>query len=504
MTEDFLGKTVECGSCDSRFKVTNEQVVAEKQKFYPGEKTDKSLDSFGKTAASMAAPVGFKQAHYQPDVSSDFVGPPRPRRTVAAIAGAAILIMVIIVFLLAGGKEGSMRDMVTVNRFIFVGFSALIGGGLFFYGMAHNRKLGWLLGGVLCTIVLTLPIIFPANPISATVVENVDELEAQNNSQVDQEEAARQYLADIGYEPVQKAVVSRGADTVVAIYLRNASKAVRAKIAAYLYSATEEVSREISYERGSTGLNGLILLVEQKKSIAEIALLCEKFGRIEKISKDLRVIDVTVENTKIGSLDEDKVLDPENIDFQRQNLKALASIDPDVQMKAVKRLAISEPKALRPDITAQLIKMLPSSSNSLKIEIIRALKVWSKPGDGSEKVVLEAVQQLHKGGAVDKSGIDFLIEREVEGVDVILMELWKKDPVAWSETVANLGEGAQVLLLPMINDLDDVQVVAACEILGKSATAACIPILEESIGKAKSDVAKKSMQAAIDEIKNRS
>lgn len=504
VTEEFLGKTVECGSCDSRFKVTNEQIVVEKEKFYPGEKKNKGLDNFGKAAASVQAPVAFEQAHYQPDVNASFVGPPRPRRTMAAIAGAAVLIMVIIVFLLAGGKEGSMRDMETANRFIFVGFAVLIGGGLYFYGMVHNRKSGLLVGGLLCAFVLALPVIFPANPTSATIVDNVDELEQRDDAEADKAEAERQYLFEIGYEPVQKAIAGGNPDTVAAVYLRNASKAVRAQIAAYLYSATDEASREVSYDRGTTGLNGLILMTEQKKSLDEIALLCKKFGRIEKISRDLRVIDVTVENSKVGTLDEDKMLDRENIDFERQNLKALSSIDPVEQMKAAKRLANSEPRALRPDITVQMVKMLPKSSNPLKIELIRALKVWSKPGDGSEQAVLAAVRELHKAGLAEKSGIDFLIEREVEGAEAILLELWKKDPVAWSATVSGLGEGAQVLLLPVLNSLDDVQVVAACGILGDSGTAACIPVLKETMAKSKSEVGKKSMQAAIDEIQNRS
>ena len=172
ITEDFLGKTVECGSCDSRFKVSDEHIIQDKEKFYPGEKRNKALDAFGKATAAVNVPVAFKQASYQPDVSAESVGPPRPRRTLAAIFGAAVLIAVIVIFLLAGGKEGRLRDMETVNRFIFVGFSALIGGGLLFYGTAKSKKLGWLVGLVLCSAVLSLPVIFPANPTSTTVIDN--------------------------------------------------------------------------------------------------------------------------------------------------------------------------------------------------------------------------------------------------------------------------------------------------------------------------------------------
>ncbi|MBK1829291.1 hypothetical protein JIN77_00995 [Verrucomicrobiaceae bacterium R5-34] len=505
VTEDFLGKTVECGSCDAQFKVADEHVVAEKARFYPGEKQDKSLDQFGKTAAEVNGPVAFQQAHYQQGVAADVVGPPRPRRTMAAVAGAVILVLTIVVFLLAGGKEGSLRDMETGKRFVFVAFVAVLGGGLLFYGTSHIRKLGLLACVILCGAVLAMPVIFPGNPTLATVVplEQADAADEVRDSKAEQAQEREDYLFEIGYDPVRTAVASCAPNSVVAIYLRNASKADRGKIAAYLYEATEKVSRETSYDRGVTGLNGLILLVEQKKTLDEIAALCAKFGRIEKISHDLRVIDMTVESAKIGRLDEDKVLNPESLDFQSQNLKALSNIDPDVRMKAVKRLAVSEPKALRPDITRQMLSMLPTSSNEMKVELIRALKVWAQPGDGSEVVVMDAVKELHKVDMVDKSAVDFLIEREAEGTDVILMDLWKKDPVVWSETLVGLGEGAQVLLLPVLDQLNEGQVVAASDILGKVGTVASIPLIEEVMAK-RDDAGKKSLQAAIDEIKKRS
>ena len=504
VTEEFLGKTVECGSCDHRFKVADDHVITEKQRFYPGEKRDRSLDNFGKSAAEVAAPVTFQQAQYNPGVTSDQVGPPRPRRTLAAVVGVSILVLVIVLFLAAGGKEGSMRDMETAKRFIFVGFTVLIGGGLLFYGTTHMRKVGLLATFILCALVLSLPIIFPANPVSSTVIENPKELEKLVDNSVDEELAMKDYLFEIGYDPVRKAIAGGAEDTVVAIYLRNASKAARTKIAAYLYSATDKVSRETSYDRGSTELNGLILLVEQEKNIDEVALLCEKFGRIEKISREYRVVDVIVDPMKMGVLDESKALDSENIDFQRQNIIGMQNIDPDVQIKAVKRLANSEPKALRTDVTKQMVKMLPTASKELKIELIRGLKVWSQPGDGAEKAAYTAVQELHREGAVEKSGIDFLLMRKVDGVGVILIDLWKKNPVVWAETLQGLGKGAELLLIPILSEFNDTQIVAASDILGEVGTSDSISYLKKAMGGEISATAKKSLQAAIDEIEKRS
>ena len=105
-----MDKTVECGSCDYQFKVTGDTEVKERQKFYPGEKRGAHLNRFGNSkkgaaASSSKKPVGFKQAHYQPDINADLVGPPRPRRTMSAMLGVRLMIMVIFVFFLERGRH---------------------------------------------------------------------------------------------------------------------------------------------------------------------------------------------------------------------------------------------------------------------------------------------------------------------------------------------------------------------------------------------------------------
>lgn len=481
-----------------------DEVVVQKEKFYPGEKSEGNLDRFGRNSVSSASQVAFQQAHYQTDVHAERVGPQRPRRTVATMAGVSLMSLVIIIFLLAGGKEGAMRDMETVNRYILVGFTALVGGALVLYGKANNRSLGVLLALVFGAILVVLPIIFPANPISASVEPITPVLSSTGDDTffINEENKQAQYLVEIGYDPVSDALGKYPANQVVAIFLRNASATVRAKIGAYLYEATDKLSREIIYERGEDGKNGLLLLVDQKKNIDEIAALCARFGRLEKVDRKLRVIDVVVESSKIIKLDPYKTLDRNSIDYQLQNLRALKSIDPVERMNAVKRLADSEPKARRHDIAEELVSMLPKSTTDLQLAIIKALKTWSKPGEGAEPVVFAAVKEIHKQGEVDKTAMEFLVTRGVEGCEVILYELWQKDPAVWSDIMIQLGEGAQMLLLPKIKEMDLPLLVAASSIIGKVGTVDFIPYLEAET-ESKDEQGKKSLQAAIDEIKKR-
>ncbi len=502
VTEDFLGKTVECGSCDHRFKVTAEEVVRERKKFYPGEKKDSHLERFGRNPASSATNVSFAQAHYQQDVSADVVGPPRPRRKVAMTSGVVLMVVIVLVFLIAGGREGAMRNMETVNRFILCGFFAVLGSALVLYGTPHKRRLGVMLAVVFSVILMILPVLFPANPISTSVAP----IELANGSDggkvVDSQKELENYLFEIGYEPVDEAIRQHPKESVVGIYLRNVNEVMRGKIASYLYNATDKVSRETVYKRGDNGTDGLILLVDQKLTIDEIAALCEKFGRIEKIDKNLRLVDISVESAKISMIDRYKMLDPNSLDFEAQNLKALQSFDPQEQMNAVKRLAGAPPRALRDDITQQLMSMLSVSSEDLQLEIINALKTWALPNSGAGPVVLEAVKGLHAKGKVSINAMELLVDHKVKGGEVILLELWEKNPAVWSETLMKLGEGAEVLLLPKLKEMDVSHVTAAADILGKVGTKATIEYIRGILPEM-DEHRKKSLQAAIDEIKKR-
>lgn len=505
VTDDFRGKIVECGSCDGKFKVSDESIVKDKVKFYPGEKRETHLERFGRNSSEGAASVDFQEAHYQADVNAARIGPPRPRKTVATIVGVSLMSLVVLTFLLAGGQEGSMRDMETMDRFILVGFTALLGGLLVIYGTTNNRRLGIILTAVFGVVLLLLPILFPANPMNASVAPIVIDSQLDGDNGVDPSntgEGRDNYLFEIGYDPIKEALAKYPENEVVGIYLRNSVELVSGKIRDYVYEATDKANRGIVYERGEQGSDGLILLLNQKRSIDEIAALCEKFGRIEKIDKKLRLIDVTVERSKISQLDKYKMLDSSSLDFEFQNLQALKGFDPTERLNAVKRLAGAEPRSRRDDITQQFIKMLPVSNVELQLEIINALETWALPTAGAEPVVLEAVKNIHRQGKVDNASMKFLVDRKVAGCELILEDLWQKNPAAWSEMMLQLGEDAQILLMPKLKDMDIAHLVSASEILAKTGTVDSIPFLEE-VMMGKEGQGANSLQAAIDEIKKR-
>ena len=210
-----------------------------------------------------------------------------------------------------------------------------------------------------------------------------DEPSGNTQDSADKDKRDSDYLQEIGYAPVAEALKKSPKDSVIAVYLRNASTIVRAQISEYLYEETEKRSRGITYNQVDKNRSGLILMTNQEISIDELASMCGKFGRVDGVHREYRVIDVTVQNSKIIKLDPSKSLDPDSPDFFRQQLASLRSIDPKVKMEAVKRLGRSQPKAMRDDIAKELMMMLPYSQVDLQLEIIKTLQVWSQPGDGA-------------------------------------------------------------------------------------------------------------------------
>ena len=504
--EDFLGKKVECGSCDHQFTIGEEHRIVEKERFYPGEKKSTGLGKFGKKASDGLGEVAFTPASYQSDVNPDMVGPPRPRKTLAIFGGLGLMGLVIVVFLLGGGKEGPLRDIETNNRYVLCGFSALLGSVLIIYGSAKNRWLGVMLAVILSVVLLFIPAMFPGNPVSSFIKPmDVSLIPVTESKSAIEAESIDDYLIRIGYDPVEEALFEHPRETVVGVYVRNADYSTQSKIASYLYYVTGRVSREVVFPRGDTGQAAMILLVEQEKSIEQIAALCERFGEVVKMEKDLRLIEVFTDRAKTEGVDEVKLKDPEDPDFEFLNLKSLKHFDPEWQLAAAKRLASAKPGDLRADITEQFVDMLPSSHPELQLEIIRALKSWAEPESDIGEALLNAANNLHAEGRVSQVCMELLIDRQVNGCELILMELWNKDPVLWSDQFIKLGAGAELMLLPQIIKMDAGHLSMASEILGKVGTKECVSYLKGIIENSKLDAKKiKSLQAAIDEIKKRS
>lgn len=499
--EEFMGKTVECGSCDHRFQVNEETVISEKARVYPGEREE--LPEFSSVAKEPAAFGGFQQAHYAEHVDMAQLDPLKPRSLLAILAGVCIFIITAVIFLLAGGQDGGMRDVDTPSRYILVVFSFLLSGFLIIYGMKKKRLLGFVFTFVVGAVLMPLPYFFPSNPMAesssafkgkAIAIEGGDSIVTSANDSSQDE-----YLLEVGYEPVKRALLAHSESEVIAVFMRGGSRIAKDKIAGNIYESSNKEDRGVLYERGN---NSLFLMTEQTIDIEELAAICEKFGDVKLVSKELRLIDLLVSEVDMNQSKSPALFDSSHKDFYYTNLLALKSIEPSERLSAVCRLGTAAPIAHRDDIVKKLLVLLPESNTEHQLAIIKALKTWSQLGDGAESAVYLAAVKLYEADQIDKVTMEFLIERKVENSALMLIELWEKDPVGWGDLLTSLDEGAQDLLLPKLSQLEGISFLSACRILGEVGNGDALSIMNGILGE-KNGQSEKTLKASIDEIKKR-
>ncbi|MDC0087929.1 zinc-ribbon domain-containing protein [Akkermansiaceae bacterium] len=506
--DELMGKTVECGSCEHQFKVSDDVVVAEKTKAYPGEKTSSAISEFEEFSEfkNIAEPIeaskGFSQAHYSDNVNIAKLEPLKPQQILAILLGLGIFILVGASFLLAGREGGAMSDIGVLNRYILVGFSALLAGALLIYGMRKNRQLGIILALILGGGLVSLPYFLPGDSVveSSSYFEGKEvSLDGEGSILKDEDDIKREYLLEIGYSPIEQALEIHPESEVIGVFFRGVNNLLSSKIATSIYEATDKLDHGILYERYE---NSLLLLTKQKLSIQELAVICGEFGEVTKVSEELRIIDLTVEEGDIDKATSKAAFKVSDISFFKENLSALKNMSSVERLGAVRRLGSAEPAAYRNDIVAELLKQLPDSDVETQLAIVKTLKTWSKPGEGAEEAVLSAAEAIYETGDLDLTTVEFLIERDVDGGEVILMNLWEKDPVVWSELFIKLGANAEKLLLPKISNMNSIQFSSACRILKKVGTFNCLSTLTSVLDTVDGQN-EKTLKATIDEIKKR-
>lgn len=499
VNEEFLGKKVECGACKNRFDITEEMRVAKPQKYYPQGQANPKLQEFTKHLSHAVSTASTNQDVYTHGNDIRKVSPLRPRRKIAIGLGAGIFFFVLILFLLAGGSEGSMRDIENDKRFVLVGFSALLASCLFIFGMVKNRSKGILFAVLGSCILLGLPLVFPANPLK--VSDAPFEKREEASAEIVTLSAEEIYEREVGYTPVASAIDKHSYKQVVALYLNNAPKRVRGIVTDYfevLYNKKVEV---ISYARGEKGMKALLVLTGELPSIEEVEKQCEHFGRVKKTHESKRVIEIFVEAEKLGKMDLSKASDPKSLDFERQNLRALRGIDPTERKNAVHRLLAAKPRALRDDITQALFHLIKSSPQEEKMEILKAIALWSQEGSRSDRKVLKELKALPDEVDVDASVVEFIIKRKPEGYADYIIGLWQQEPALWSAAlIAAGGKDIHAGLLHCAAQSDDAHLVSMAFILGKTGDVSLIPDIQKvqkTLSKEKSELLGKAIDTIM-------
>lgn len=474
---DLRDRTVECGSCEHRFRI-DDDVIIRSRKFYPGERRDPRLDMFARVPHAPSVSPNIQTVAYAPEPSHASFEPPSPLRTMVGIA--AVLGMIFIgVLLMAGARYGGLLDGVsTLKRLSLAGFAGVAGGTLLIYANPRGRKKAAAVALLLLGGLLAVPFAFqtasePVAPTRPSGIAQPGPVKKAAEPDRSSELADRMVLEPLLKE-TSRLVADGAPGHAVGVWLRNLRDSNKYLVRDYLINATgADVLNSNLFTRESD--EWLLVLSGPSVSLESTTQAASKLGGdadATRIHEKLNVVEVTVNNAIFVAGPLEKLQDKNDPAFYDLNRRELESIDPDRVTKAVKRLADSEPKIYRDDITRLLIQHVRGADAALMGNLARALKIWSLPDDSKSAVALEGgLRRLRETGAVPPQDVvAFLVSRKAVSIAPIVDELWAADPMSWEPLYGELGPVIEPLVLKHLSDARISVRQSGVRLLGKTGT----------------------------------
>jgi len=504
--EDLRERMVECGACDHRFRI-NEEVIVRARKFYPGEQKDPRLSRFQRVPMAPVAGLELtNQVNYAPAPAPEAFEPVSPLRIILGVIGVAMIVITAL-FLIFGASRGGVFDGVTTDkRLMLACFVAVLGLALLLYANPRSRTKALLIGLLMTGGLVSLPFFFregsaplqsgitgdgtgaPSQAAALPEPQNVDDLRNQIGTKPLDEE-------------IERLVTEGSGKTAVGIWLRGLNGENRYPIRDYIERVCKSSVPPHPFPRGEGSY--LMVVTGVTMDLDAIAALCGRFGAVEAIHRDLAVIEVKVNNEYFSESPIEVLLDRDNPDFYKLNQKELESLDMERVKRAVNRLADSEPKVFRTDISRHLTSLLREEHVDFKGEVARALAVWVEDPKQVGADALRAAEELKlRGQPVPKDLVELAITAKTPGVIPLVDELWRKDPMAWEDSYGRLGTDAESVLRLGFPELEGLVRQSAVRLFAKVGTLQSVDLLERAISSADAEL-KVNIENALTAIRKR-
>lgn len=505
---ELSGKMVECGSCDHRFRVTDE-VVVRQRKFYPGEHRDPSLRRFGRVPMKNVPSPSFQTV--DPPPLDDQAPPPEPvspLRGVLGLAGVAVALVIALLLMFGGAPGRVLHGAPMDKRLVLAAFGTLLAGLLLFAANPRARGRAVAGGGVIAAVLFGLPFWFSeglperqdeANQRPATVPE------PQDTSEPETRYADLKY--QVGYNKLEEALSQYGESgvandkTAYGIWLRGLRLSHKQQVEDFLKRQTSAAGETWIYSRPPSEY--LLVLDQVAPGIEAVAELCRRFGKVKRTWPELHLIEVEVDGQAFVQGPLDKLQDSDDPSFYELNRRELESIDLNRVAAAVQRLASAEPRLYRRDIVARLQELIEFGDDELKSETARALKTWAQEGDGSVEIVRRVARDFfERQRTIPRSLVEFLVtRRDPEALD-LMHELWRSDTSEWEALYGDMGTLIEDDVLQALPDLRPINKFSAVRLLRRVGTAKSLPALEAEKSGAVAEM-QELISQAVTAIRNR-
>ncbi len=500
---ELKGRMVECGACEFRFRVDEESLV-KNRKFYPGEKKDPTLMRYSREPhVEVAASPLIMVVEYTPAPDIQRIEPTPLGKVIVGIVGAAVLGITLLILITGGSSNGFLEGVTTDKRIIIAVFAAVVGAPMVIYANPRTRAKAIFFAVIGAAALICAPLYFKEGAkelISQTSNINVSNAPLVINKGPSD---AGELRETVGYGPMNTAILEAGQNgRVVGIWLRGLLSSNSELVKTYMMRMSG--ASELSHMYPRVDQNYLLVLINPELTLEELALECERLGRVDKTVPELHLIEATVDNSLFAEQPIGKLSDKTDGAFYQLNLHELEGMDIRRVNQALLRLSLAEPVQSRDDIVKRMKELAVMSDREMLSNLARALIVWSNGKDEAPEVMMKAAARIYK---VEKKMslevVTFLTKWQQPEIYHILEEMWTEDPTTWEEAFMKSGPMAEPRIIHHLTTGENRQRMSAAKIASRVGSDAAISALQEALKNTNDLELQTSFQNAVEAIKQR-
>lgn len=425
------------------------------------------------------------------DVSPSAVGPASPQRVLAGLLGGGVMIFTGLILIFSGERTGAFSAVSPGNKLIIAAFVALIGLTLLIYANPRARLKAAFFGALLAAGLISTPFFFKGQPLTSnTPGSPIPDLEKPISpvEEIDTEADLRERFTTKPLEDEQARMESLSNEKkAFGIYLTNLVPRNIYTVRDYLIRDAEAGPSSHPFPRDDG--HYLMILTEVSKEFDEVARIAGRLGETEETHENIGIIVVRVNNDQFEVGSAEKLNNPQDPAFYALNQYELGNIDLDRVERAVERLANSEPKIFRSDISKKLVEIMTQPGVDFHDALSKALMKWAEePGPAGEAALIVIRKRVAAGDPVPESLVALAAKEEIGEAIPLVNELWLQTPGLWESQFAKFGTAIEPLLLAQLDTEEAPLQRSAIKLLEKCGTAESLPALRKLVDSKNAEV----------------
>lgn len=483
---DLMDRMVECGACDTRFRIIDD-VILRSKKFYPGERKATELNRFQRVPLSAAAPEGLQTIRYADFNQQNQLEPTSPQRIVAGICGVGLMAFIAMMFIFSSGAGGTLGSMPLENKLIMGGFASAVGVAMLVYANPKARAKAGGFGVLIAAGLLAIPFFIKGPSVTSTDIGKstayVDPSDPLLFPEVKEDPLTilKDRFSTNPLETEQKRLESSSSDKkAYGIFLTNLLQRNIYTVRDYLIRDTMAGTSSHPYPRDNGDY--LMVLTDVSMGITEVANIAGRLGTTKEVHPEIGIIVVSVDNEQFQDSAADKLNNQKDPAFYTLNQRELTSLDMDRVKRAVERLATAEPSIYREDISGLLLKLMEKPGIRFYDELSKTLLVWLEDPSLAGDVALKALQgQIAASEPVSENLVALLAKGNIQETIPSIHTLWLSDPLIWERQYPEFGSAIEPNVLEQLNSEKAPLRRSAINILGQIGTKTSLPHLERLV-----------------------